>query len=97
MLFRFEAKLRQASANYLFIVGRNCIFLARLSLRTDKSMNRVSLRSDLEIRPKFNDPVIPVWKQGSSAMDGASIARKYLLLDSRANGMTPLFALVAWW
>nr|VFK14904.1 MAG: hypothetical protein BECKLPF1236A_GA0070988_101165 [Candidatus Kentron sp. LPFa]VFK30870.1 MAG: hypothetical protein BECKLPF1236C_GA0070990_101225 [Candidatus Kentron sp. LPFa] len=46
-------------------------------------MNQVSLRSDLEIKPKFNDPVIPAWKPGSSVMDGASIARKYLLLDSR--------------
>ena len=33
-------------------------------------MNRVSLHSDLEIKPKFNDPVIPAWKPGSSAMDG---------------------------
>ena len=46
-------------------------------------MNWVSLRSGLEIKPKFNDPVIPAWKPGSSAMDGTSIAREYLLLDSR--------------
>nr|VFK09587.1 MAG: hypothetical protein BECKLPF1236B_GA0070989_10109 [Candidatus Kentron sp. LPFa] len=51
--------------------------------RTDKSMNRVLLRFDLEIKPKFNDPVIPAWKPGSSAMDGTLIARKYLLLDFR--------------
>nr|VFK19197.1 MAG: hypothetical protein BECKLPF1236B_GA0070989_11644 [Candidatus Kentron sp. LPFa] len=56
------------------------------SLQTDKSMNWVSLRSDLETKPKFNDPVIPAWKPGSSAMDGTLIARKYLLLDSRFRG-----------
>nr|VFK28060.1 MAG: hypothetical protein BECKLPF1236C_GA0070990_100577 [Candidatus Kentron sp. LPFa] len=48
-------------------------------------MNWVSLPSDLEIKPKFNDPVIPAGYvipaeagTGSSAMDGASIARKFI-------------------
>nr|VFK15630.1 MAG: hypothetical protein BECKLPF1236B_GA0070989_108112 [Candidatus Kentron sp. LPFa] len=63
--------------------------------QADESMNRVSLRSDLEIKLKFNDPVIPAWKPGSSAMDGTSITRKYLLLDSRLRGNDAFFKLVA--
>nr|VFK07209.1 MAG: hypothetical protein BECKLPF1236B_GA0070989_100227 [Candidatus Kentron sp. LPFa] len=62
------------------------ILASEASPQTDKSMNWVSLRSDLETKPKFNDSVIPAWKPGSSAMDGTLIARKYLLLDSRFRG-----------
>nr|VFK16278.1 MAG: hypothetical protein BECKLPF1236A_GA0070988_101424 [Candidatus Kentron sp. LPFa]VFK31635.1 MAG: hypothetical protein BECKLPF1236C_GA0070990_101445 [Candidatus Kentron sp. LPFa] len=53
------------------------------SPQADKSMNRGTLRFDLGIKPKFNDPVIPAWKPESSAMDGALIVREDLLLDSR--------------
>nr|VFK66951.1 MAG: hypothetical protein BECKUNK1418G_GA0071005_11184 [Candidatus Kentron sp. UNK]VFK72060.1 MAG: hypothetical protein BECKUNK1418H_GA0071006_10946 [Candidatus Kentron sp. UNK] len=69
--------------------------ISEASPRTDKSMNRVSLCFDLEIKPKpkFNDPVIPAWIRHSIEVGNGIqchgwrlIARKYLLLDSRLRG-----------
>nr|VFK70563.1 MAG: hypothetical protein BECKUNK1418H_GA0071006_10328 [Candidatus Kentron sp. UNK] len=45
-------------------------------------MNRVSLRSDLEIKPKFNDPVIPVWIRHSRE-GGNGIQRHGWRLNSK--------------
>nr|VFK31628.1 MAG: hypothetical protein BECKLPF1236C_GA0070990_101442 [Candidatus Kentron sp. LPFa] len=64
--------------------------ISEASPRTDKSMNRVSLCFDLEIKPKCKDSVIPTWIRHSIDVGNGIqrhgwrlIARKYLLLDSR--------------
>nr|VFK78910.1 MAG: hypothetical protein BECKSD772D_GA0070982_102918 [Candidatus Kentron sp. SD] len=47
-------------------------------------MNRVSLRSDLEIKPKFNDSVIPAWIRHSRE-GGNGIQRHGWYLNSDAS------------
>nr|VFK65322.1 MAG: hypothetical protein BECKUNK1418G_GA0071005_10619 [Candidatus Kentron sp. UNK]VFK71498.1 MAG: hypothetical protein BECKUNK1418H_GA0071006_106910 [Candidatus Kentron sp. UNK] len=58
------------------------ILASEALLQTDKSMNWVSLRSDLETKPKFNDSVIPAWIRHSRE-SGNGIQRHGWYLNSK--------------